>query len=755
MPHTLTLARVARPTIAVVLAAFAAACSDKTTAPPQPSAIISVGSIAIEGVAGAAAGAPLVVRVNDSNGNPIGNQVVTFSVVDGGGSVSPLADTTDSQGRAQTNWTFGGTAGPQRAQALVAGVTTPVTFVAQVAPAAPSTVAINGGDNQSAAAGSLVTTAPSIIVKDRFNNPVPNVSVFFTVSQGGGSVTTSGASTNAQGIASATGWRLGNAVGVNRLTALALVNGAAGNPVTFTATGTAGAAAAITAGTSTTSTVNAGANVTPVPSVRLTDAQGNPVQGATVTFTGSAGSTVAGATQTTDANGVAAPTSWQLGTVAGNYTLTASSGTLTPLVFTSTARANTASNVVISAGNSQTAVSGRPVDIEPAVRVTDAFGNPIAGVEVVFDVISGGGFATGRRPVTNANGVASVGGWTLGDTPGTNTLRATVNAPGLTNNTVTFTATGTPGAPATLTVQAGNGQSAAAGSTLPIAPSVLVRDNRGNPVAGVQVQFIVTTGGGSVSPSVTTTNAQGIATATQWQLGSAAGAQTLTARVAGLPDVVISATAVAGTPSSVLILSTQDLGNALVNSLVTPLPSIRVFDANGNPIQGATVNFTIDAGGSATLTGTPATTNSAGVATLASWRTGNVAGITTVVRAFVTGLDQGGNEPTFTVRTVAGTGSQITVAAGSLQTQAGVAGAAVTNLPSIRLTDAFGNPAAGVAIEFLPQQGTATGTLVLTDANGFATVGSWTLPAGSGARTLIARVVNNPNVQVTFTANVP
>ena len=46
---------------------------------------------------------------------------------------------------------------------------------------------------------------------------------------------------------------------------------------------------------------------------------------------------------TTDVNGVASPTSWQLGTLAGNYTLTASSGTLTPIVFTSTARANSAS----------------------------------------------------------------------------------------------------------------------------------------------------------------------------------------------------------------------------------------------------------------------------------------------------------------------------------------------------------------------------------------------------------------------------
>lgn len=755
MTPTLTLGRVARPAIAVVLAALAAACSDKTTAPPQPAAIISVGNTAIDGIAGAAAGAPLIVRVNDSNGNPVANQVVTFNVVDGGGTVSPLADTTDNQGRAQTNWTFGGTAGPQRAQALVAGLTTPVTFVAQVAPAAAATVAVNGGDNQTAAAGALVTTAPSIIVKDRFNNPVPNVSVFFTVSQGGGSVTTSGATTNAQGIASATGWRLGNTVGVNRLTALALVNGAAGNPVTFTATATAGAAASIAAGSATTSTVNAGAQVTPVPSIRITDAQGNPVQGVTVTFTGSAGSTVVGSNQTTDVNGVAAPTSWQLGTLAGNYTLTASSGSLTPVVFTGVARANAASSVTVASGNSQTAVSGRPVDIEPAVRVTDAFGNPIAGVEVVFDVITGGGFATGRRPVTNANGVATVGGWTLGETPGPNTLRATVNIPGLTNNTVTFTATGTAGAPSTVTIQGGNGQSAAAGSAVATPPSVLVRDNRGNPVAGVTVNFIVTGGGGAVLPATVTTNAQGIATATSWTLGNLAGAQTLVARVAGLPDQTFTATAVAGSPASVQVLSQLDFGTAVVNSLITPLPSVRVLDAVGNPIGGAVVNFVLDQGNTSTLTGNPATTNAQGVATLGSWRVGTIAGQTTTLRAFVTGLDQQGNEPAFFVRTLPAAGTLLAAATGSQTTQAGTAGAAVASVPAVRLTDAFGNAVAGVAVEFLPQQGTVGSGLVNTDANGVASSVSWTLPAGSGARTLVARLVNNPTVQVTFTANVP
>jgi adhesin/invasin len=733
------------------------ACSGDPAAPPSAAAVVAVGDIAITGTAGSTASAPLVVRVNDSNGNPVANTVVTFSVVDGGGTVTPAIDTTDSQGRAQTTWRFGGTAGSQRAQAQVAGVTGTVTYIATVGAANASSVAVQAGDNQTAAAGQLVTTAPSIIVKDQFNNPVPGVSVFFTVTAGGGSVTTTGATTNAQGIATATGWRLGSAAGVNRLTALALVNGAAGNPVTFTATGTAGAATSIAAGTTTTSTFNVGSFVTPVPSVRLLDANGNPVQGATVTFTGSAGSTVVGGTQTTDANGVAAVTGFQIGTTAGTYTLTATSGTLTPLVFNVTARATGASTLSIATGNLQSAISGRPVDVEPSVRVTDSFGNPVAGVEVVFDVITGGGFATGRRPATNASGIATVGGWTLGETPGPNTLRATISGAGITTQTVTFTATGTPGAPANATIQGGNAQNAAAGTSVATPPSVLVRDSRGNPVAGVPVQFVVTGGGGTVAGGTATTNAQGIATATSWTLGTTAGPQSIAARVAGLPDVVFTATATAGAAAAVVALSQQLFGNVTANQLITPVPSVRVVDAVGNPVANATVTFVQDNGGNSTLTGATTTTSSTGVATLGSLRAGTVAGVTSTIRVFVQGLDQAGAETAFTLTTVAGAPAQLQAAAGSLQTQTGTASTAVTSVPSVRVIDSFGNPVAGVAVEFAPTtgSGTVTGELVNTNANGIATVGSWVLPAGSGARTLVARLVNNTNVTVTFTANVP
>src|SRR4029077_11778723 len=129
---------------------------------------------------------------------------------------------------------------------------------------------------------------------------------------------------------------------------------------------------------------------------------------------------------------------------------------------------------------------------------------------------------------TGTNGIATVTSWTLGPTAGTNTLTATSGT--LTGSPVTFTATGTAGTATQIAVNAGNNQSATAGSAVPIDPSVIVRDANNNPVGGVAVTFAVASGGGTVAPTTAvTTGTNGIATVTSWTLGPTAGPNTLTA----------------------------------------------------------------------------------------------------------------------------------------------------------------------------------------------------------------------------------
>jgi alpha-tubulin suppressor-like RCC1 family protein len=98
--------------------------------------------------------------------------------------------------------------------------------------------------------------------------------------------------------------------------------------------------------------------------------------------------------------------------------------------------------IVIWAGDGQLAQPGSPVLIPPAVLVTRADGSPWPGVVVTFAVATGGGSVTGATASTGTDGIATVGSWTLGATPGTNTLTATAAESGITGNPVTFSAVG-------------------------------------------------------------------------------------------------------------------------------------------------------------------------------------------------------------------------------------------------------------------------------------------------------------------------
>jgi leishmanolysin len=98
---------------------------------------------------------------------------------------------------------------------------------------------------------------------------------------------------------------------------------------------------------------------------------------------------------------------------------------------------------VKSAGDAQTGLAGWALNLSPAVQVMDAAGNPAANVVVQFTVTGGGGSVTGATATTNANGIASVGTWTV--QLGANSLSAAIVGRG-SRGPVSFTATGAPAA---------------------------------------------------------------------------------------------------------------------------------------------------------------------------------------------------------------------------------------------------------------------------------------------------------------------
>src|SRR5262245_49700156 len=697
---------------------------------------------------GTAVAGPPAVIVRDQFNNPVPGVAVTFTVASGGGSVSPATPVmTDANGvAAVTGWTLGNSAGLNTLTATADGLST-VSFSATGTASIASSIAISAGNGQTATVGTAVAAPPAVIVLDQFNNPVAGVAVTFAVASGGGSVTGATQTTNAAGVAAVGSWTLGTTAGLNSLTATA--GTLAGSPLSFTATGTAGTASsiAISAGDGQSATV--GAALGTAPAVIVRDQFNNPVAGVLVTFAvATGGGSVTAAAQTTNAAGIAAVGSWTLGTAAGPNTLVASAGSLTPVSFAATGTTGNASSIAINAGDGQTAAVGTTVAIAPAVIVRDQFGNPVAGVVVTFAVTAGGGSVSPATPViSDANGIAAATAWTLGNSAGINTLTAT--AGGLAGSPVTFNATGSADAANSMALDAGDGQTAPVGTAVATSPTVIVRDQFNNPVAGVAVTFAVASGGGSITGATQNTNAAGVAAPGSWTLGTTAGPNSLTATagtLAGSP-VSFTATGTTGTATSIAINAGDGQSTAVGTAVATP-PAVLVVDQFNNPVAGVVVTFAV-ASGSGSITGATQTTNAAGVAAVGSWTLGTTAGPNSLT---ATAATLAGSPLSFTATATTGNASSIAIDAGD--GQSATVGAAVTAPPAVIVRDQFNNPVAGVAVTFAVASGggSVTGATQTTNAAGVAAVGSWTLGTTPGPNSLVANSGGLSPVSFTATA---
>lgn len=479
--------------------------------------------------------------------------------------------------------------------------------------------------------------------------------------------------------------------------------------------------------------------------VRVLGSDDQPLPGVTVTFSAGAGGSVDPASPTTDGDGIAS-TRWTLGTTTGAQVLTATAGAGVSTSITVTATAARPARVDLVAGDDQTAPAGAAVPISPSVRLEDAFGNLVADAVVTFSVLSGSGRVNGGVRTTDAQGIATVGAWTLGPSVGVQTLAARVEEAGVANNPIVFTATATAPTGAQMTIAAGNNQQAPVGRLVPVAPTVVVRNTAGDGVPGAVVTFAVASGGGSVVGSRQITDAAGTATVGGWFLGPLPGTNTLTVSSPGVPALTFTATGTAGMPVS-MVAASQTSQSAARGTDVSDPPSVIVRDAQGVPVPGVVVTFTVTAGGG-TVTGSPATTNGNGVARVTSWRLGAAVGQNTVT-ATAPGLPS----VTFNATGTAGAAARVTAAEGTDQTA--VQGQNVATPPAVRVTDAGGNPVPGVTVTFavLAGGGAATGLTQTTDAQGRAAVGSWTL--GSGAPNTLRATVSGSAITgnpVTFTA---
>lgn len=223
----------------VVSLAALVACGGETDPPAGNGLAVAKAAAsgdAQTGPAGVALANPLAVVVT-RDGAPEAGATVNWSVISGGGALGSASSTTDAQGVGTTTWTLGQTAGAQAARATVAGASgSPVGFTATATAGAAATIAVAGGNNQSATINAALANPLAVRITDAFGNGVPGVTVAWEVTSGGGAVGAPTSVSGANGNASVT-WTLGPTIGAQGAEASAA--GLAGSPVAFTATGTA------------------------------------------------------------------------------------------------------------------------------------------------------------------------------------------------------------------------------------------------------------------------------------------------------------------------------------------------------------------------------------------------------------------------------------------------------------------------------------------------------------------------------------
>ncbi|RKU31234.1 hypothetical protein C6499_04895, partial [Candidatus Poribacteria bacterium] len=308
--------------------------------------------------------------------------------------------------------------------------------------------------------------------------------------------------------------------------------------------------------------------------------------------------------------------------------------------------------------------------------------------------------------------------------------------------------------PTTLERVSGNYQGGVINQRLMEPLVVRVRDQNGNVLSGITVNFSVNPTSGVLSPASVTTGSNGEAS-TELTLGHTAENYTVTATVSGIAQQV-TFTATATNPPSpppppppARIAATLEAvrGNgqsAEINQhLANPLV-VRVLDQYGAVLSGITVNFSVSPS-SGVLNPSSAITGSNGEASTAL-QLGNTAGSYTVT-ASVSGIAQ---QVTFTA-TATDPPRATTLEYRRGNGQSAEINQQLANSLVVRVLDQYGAVLSGITVNFsVSPSGTLNPTSTTTGSNGEA---STALTLGNTARSYtVTASVSGIAQQVTFTA---
>ncbi|EGM0660815.1 hypothetical protein IL006_004841, partial [Escherichia coli] len=441
--------------------------------------------------------------------------------------------------------------------------------------------------------------------------------------------------------------------------------------------------------------------------VRVTDAFGNALAGQTVSVMAGNGATVS-PTVTTEPDGTVeiSITSQTAGTSTGTASINNSSLSRN-VTFIADVRTAKIANLVVTRDNS---VADGAMANTLRVRVTDAFGNTLAGQTV--SVTAGNGATVAPVVTTQPDGTVEIS--VTSQTAGVSAVTATINSSTQSQN-VTFIADVRTAKIADLVVIKDDSVAdGAMANTL----RVKVTDAFGNALAGQTVSVLAGNGATTAPTVITEPDGTVEISVTSQTAGVSAVTATINNSSQSRNVTFIADASTAQIADLVVIKDGSEADGSTENTL-----RVRVTDAFGNTLGGQTVSVTAD--NSATVTPTVITEPDG---TVEISVTSQTAGVSTVT-ASINSSSQSRN-----VTFIADV-STAQIASLEVTQDNAVADGATANTLRVRVTDAFGNALGGQTVSVMADNGATVSPTVSTGPDGTVEISVTSQTAGTSAVT--------------------
>ncbi|EOT8911496.1 Ig-like domain-containing protein, partial [Escherichia coli] len=459
--------------------------------------------------------------------------------------------------------------------------------------------------------------------------------------------------------------------------------------------------------------------------VKVTDAFGNTLAGQTVSVTAGNGATVA-PTVITEPDGTVeiSITSQTAGASAVTASINSSNASRN-VTFVADVRTAKIADLVVTRDNS---VADGATANTLRVRVTDAFGNTLAGQTV--SVLAGNGATVAPTVITEPDGTVEIS--VTSQTAGISTVTASINSSSQSRD-VTFVADVRTAKIADLVVTRDNSVAdASTANTL----QVKVTDANGNTLAG-QTVSVMAGNGATVAPTVITEPDGTVEISVTSQT---AGVSAVTASINSSSlsrDVTFIADVRTAQIAELVVIKDNSVADgATANTL-----QVKVTDAFGNTLAGQTVSVT--AGNGATVAPTVITEPDGTVEISITSQTAGISTVTATINNST--LSQ---NVTFVadVRT-AKIADLVVIKDDS------VADGAMANILLARVTDAFGNTLTGQTVSVMADNGATVASTMTTKPDGTVEISVTSQTAGIST---VTATINNSTLSqnVTFIADV-